>query len=153
MKLPHPSTIFCLWVFLSLCFVLFVVILPPVVHLSARACSIMPTSAESVKLALSSLLTMNVEEKSEERTCISFIDLLLQNWKQKAILKHINRIMVSPVRIYCIGVLICSLLKKEHRKKLLGAKIGRPWWIADSSTYLSSVLLSSTHANITHPAL
>ena len=56
MKLPHASTVFC--------FSFFFFFLPLILHSSAKAYSIMPASAESVKLVLPSLLTMNVEEKS-----------------------------------------------------------------------------------------
>lgn len=55
MKLPHASTVFCFS---------FSFFLPLILHSSAEAYSIMPASAESVKLVLPSLLTMNVEEKS-----------------------------------------------------------------------------------------
>lgn len=40
--------------------------------------------------------------------------------------------------------------RSTHTHKLLGAKVGWLWRIADSSTYLSSVLFSSNHAIITH---
>ena len=57
MKLPHASTVFVF----RFSFFFF---LPLILHLSAKAYSIISASAESVKLVLPSLLTMNVEEKS-----------------------------------------------------------------------------------------
>ena len=49
---------------LYLFFVFLFFFLPLILHLSAKAYSIISASAESVKLVLPSLLTMNVEEKS-----------------------------------------------------------------------------------------
>ena len=45
-------------------FFVFLFFLPLILHLSAKAYSIISASAESVKLVLPILLTMNVEEKS-----------------------------------------------------------------------------------------
>lgn len=58
---PPPQAVHFVGLFV---FVVVVVVLLLIFHLSAKAYSIMLAGTESVKLVLSSLLTMNVEEKS-----------------------------------------------------------------------------------------